>query len=130
VLREGVALGTRAREACDGRNLADRDFCRQFIFRGARLKLFELESHLIDKPGRSLRPWAVKLALQLGDSELLMRDHGKVGGGSGSRNGKFSRPGIAFRDYILHPGALDHQRRFQRVNVVRQGCRISIHDRD
>jgi quinoprotein glucose dehydrogenase len=35
---------------------------------------------------------------------------------------------VAFGGYFPHPGALDRQRRFQRVDIVRQRGKIGVHD--
>ena len=63
VLRSGASAG----EAGDRRRLRDRLLRGEFVFRGARLQLFEFERQLLDEPRRALRPLPVDLTLQLGD---------------------------------------------------------------
>ena len=130
VFGEGVSFGTLAGESRHSRGLGDGDFRGQFIFGGARFQFLELERQLIDEPGRSLRARAVELTLQLGDPQLLMRDQGQVFRRLGSCHREFRATGIAFGDHFPQLGALDRQRRLQRVDVVRQGSRIGVHDPD
>jgi hypothetical protein len=78
VLGEGVSFGALARECCYCRGLGNGTFRGQLIFGGAGFQLLELQRQLIDEPRRSLRVGTVDLALQLGDSQLLMRDQGQV----------------------------------------------------
>jgi hypothetical protein len=130
VVGEGVSFGALAGESRHRRGLGDGDFRGEFIFGGARFQFLELQRQLIDEPGRSLRARAVDLTLQLGDPQLLMGDQGQVFGRLGPRHRQFRGTSVAFGDHFPHPGALDRQRRFQRVDVVRQGCKIGVHDKN
>jgi hypothetical protein len=87
-----------------------------------------LQRQLIDEPVRSLRTGAIDLALELRDPQLLLRDQGQVFGRLGPRHRQFRGPGVAFRNHLPHLCALDRQGRFQRVDVVRQGCKSGVHD--
>ena len=126
---EGVSFGALAGEARHIRGLRHGDFRGELILAGARCKFLELQRQLIDEPLRSLRARAVELTLELGDPQLLMGDQGQVFGCLGARHRQFGGPGIAFGDNFAHPRALDRQRRFQRVDVVRQRGKIGVHDR-
>jgi len=88
-----------------------------------------LQRQLIDELRRSLRARTVELALQLGDPQFLMRDHGQVFRRLGPCHRQFRGAGIAFRDDLSHLRAFDCQRRLQRINVVRQVCNLALHDR-
>ena len=63
-----------------------------------------------------------------GDSQLLMGDQGQVFGGAGARHRQRRGTGIAFRHHVPKPRTLDRQRCSQRIDVVRQGCRIGLHE--
>ena len=58
-----------------------------------------------------------------------MGDQGQVLGRLGPRHRQLRGAGVAFREHFPHPGALGRQRRFQRVDVFRQGGKIGVHDR-
>lgn len=128
VVGEGVSFGTLAGEARHHGGLGDGDFRSEFILGGARFKLLELQRQLIDQPLRSLRARAVNLTLELGDPQLLMGDQGQVFGRLGPRYRQFRGTSVTFGGHFPHPGALDRQRRFQRIDVVRQGGKIGVHD--
>ena len=129
VVGEGVSFGALAGEARHIRGLGRGDFRGEFILGGARCQFLELQRQLIDQPLRPLRARAVELAFEFGDPQPLMGDQGQVLGRLGPRHRQFRGTGVAFRDRFPHPGVLDRQRRFQRVNVVRQGGKIGVHDR-
>jgi hypothetical protein len=46
------------------------------------------------------------------------------------RHRKLRSANVAFGDHLSRHGALDHQRRLQRVDVVRQGGKIGVHARN
>ena len=120
---EGIAFGTLTDEPRDRRDLGYGNFRGELILGGTGRKLLERERHLLDKQGRPLRPRPINLTFQLGDPQLLMRDQGQI----------FRRLRARHRELggdLLHPGALAQQRRFQHLNVVRQGSRIGIHAHD
>ncbi|MNC90316.1 hypothetical protein D3C83_63990 [compost metagenome] len=58
-----------------------------------------------------------------------MGDQGQVLGRLGPCHRQLRGAGVAFSEHFPHPGTLDRQRRFQRVDVVRQGGKIGVHDR-
>ena len=89
---------------------------------------FELQRQLIDKPRRALRAWAVDLALQLGDPQLLMRDQGQVFGRLGSCHRQLRGDRRRVRRAPPASRARRHQRRLQRIDIVRQGRKIGVHD--
>ena len=54
------------------------------LVRGGRaLQLSELQGQLVEQPHGALRTLAIKLVPQLGDLQLLMRNHGLIVGGAG-----------------------------------------------
>jgi hypothetical protein len=121
----GGATTTRSRGRCsrDRRNFGDGGFGGQFILGGARLQLLELERHLFDQQRRTFRFWAIYLALKFGDPQLLMSDQRQILGRLGACH-------CEFRSDLLRLAALEQERRLQRVDVVRQGGVIGIHDWD
>ena len=127
---KGVSFGTLAGKPRDRGDIGDGNFGGQFILGGACFQFFELQRHLLDEQRRPLRPRAVDLPLQLGDPQLLMGNQGQIFRRLGARHGELRRPHVTFGGHLPHLGALDHERRFQRVDVVRQGCKIGIHARD
>ena len=70
------------------------------------------------------------MTLQLGNPQLLVRDHGQVGGRLGSGNREFGRSNVTLSLHVPRLGALDHERRFQSVDIVQQGCKVCIHAAD
>ncbi len=130
MLGKGVAFGTLAAEARHHRGLGDGAFRGEFIFAGTGFQLFELQRQLIDQPVRPLRARAVDLTFELGDPQLLMGDQGQIFGCAGPRHRQFGGTDVTLGDHFAHLGALDRQHRLQRVDVVRQGCKIGVHDQN
>jgi hypothetical protein len=139
----GGSITTRSRGRCSGKVfrsgrlrlnpvtavvLATASSAAKFVFGGARFQLFELQCQLIDESVRALRTRAVDLPFELGDPQLLMGDQGHVCGRLGPRHRKLRGTNVAFGERFPHPGALDHERCLQRVDVVRQGGKIGVHD--
>ena len=125
---ESVSFSALAGEARHRRGLGHSDFRGEFILGGARCQLFELQRQLIGEPLRSLRTRAVDLTLQLGNPQLLMGNQGQVFRGLGPSHRQFGDTSVAFRNHFPHLGALDRQRRLQRLDVVWQGREIGVHD--
>ena len=124
---EGIPFGALAREARHIRGFRHGDFRGELILAGVRGKFLEPQRQLIDQPLRSLRARSVELTLELGDPQLLMGDQRQVFGGLGARHRQFGHPGVASGGNFSHPRARDRQRRFQRVDVVRQRGKIGVH---
>ncbi len=121
MLGEGAPLGALAGEARHARAGGDGNFGRELIFGGTRLQFFELQRQLIDEPLRPFGARAIDLPLQLCDPQLLVRDQGQVFRRLGPRYRQFRR-------HVPHPGALEHQRRLQRIDIVGHGCKFGVHD--
>ena len=130
VFRKGIPFGALAFEPRHRGDLGDGDLGGQLIFGGTCFQFLELERQLIDEKGRPLRARAVELTLQLGDPQLLVRDHGQVGRRFGSGDGEFSGSDVTLRSDFPHLGALDRQRGFQRVDIVRKVGKGGVHDPD
>ena len=129
MLREGIPFRTPAREPRHCRGLGDGAFRGQLIFGGVGFQLFELQRQLIDELRRSLRARTVELALQLGDPQFLMRDHGQVFRRLGPCHSQLCGAGIAFRDHLSHLRAFNCERGLQRINIVRQIRNVIAHHR-
>lgn len=67
-----------------------RHFGCEFVLDCRHLQLYQLELHLVDQPGTTLRLRAIKLPLELFDAQLLSGNDGKIVGRLGLGNGKFS----------------------------------------
>ena len=128
VVGEGVPFDALAREARHHRGLRHGDFRGKLSLGSACGKFLELQRQLIDQSPRSLRTRSVDLSLELRDPQLLVSNQRQVFGGLGPRYRQFGRSSVAFGDNVPHSRALDHQRRFQRVDVVRQRGKIGVHD--
>jgi hypothetical protein len=75
---------------------------------------------MIDQARRALRSLSIDLALQLGDPQLLLGDQCHVFGRLGPCDHQF-------RGHLQGSGALNEQRIFQRIDVIRQSVAINIH---
>jgi hypothetical protein len=83
-------LGERL--ACRALALVGGDRCRlgssplgcDFILGGRALQLLELDLHLVEDARRPLRARPIKLALELLNHQILMRDEGRIIRGLGS----------------------------------------------
>ena len=91
----------------------------EFVLRGRGLELLQFQFQLIDEAARPLQARAVDLALELLDLQLLPRDQRLGIGLLGAGDGGLSLSGIG-------AGTLRYQRRFERVDVVQQGCRVGL----
>ena len=88
----------------------------EFVFGRARLQLFELQLELVEQLAAALGRWPEALALQFGDDQLQMRDHGFGAGSAGFR---------------LPAGrALGDQRRFKGVDPFGENVGCNRHERD
>jgi hypothetical protein len=120
MIRKRLSARPLALEGFD-RGRARRLFGGEFVFRRTRLRFLELELQLIEKARRALRARSINRAPKLLDFELQMRDQRMVIGGCGPGAGQFS----ADRRSL---GARRDQRRLQRVDVVRNGGKIGVHE--
>jgi hypothetical protein len=116
VRRKGCPHRLLAGEAGhDGRMLTGPGLSGEFVFGGIRLQLLELQLELIEELA-ALGRWPEALALQFGDDQLQMRDHGLGAGGAGFRR--------------LAGRALGDQRRFERVDRVGENVGCDRHKPD
>jgi hypothetical protein len=58
-----------------------------------------------------------------------MGDQGQIFRRLGACHREFRPPHVAFGGYLPHPGALEQERCFQRIEIVRQGSKIGVHGR-
>jgi len=126
---EGGSFATLAGKPGDRRDLGGSTFGSQFILGRTCRQFIELQRHLLDEQRRPLRPGAIDLPIQLGDPQFLMRDQGQIFRRFGARHRQFRGPHVTFGYHLPHLGALAHEHRFQRVDIVRQGCKIGVHVR-
>jgi hypothetical protein len=120
MLREGVTVGTLAREPRYRGRSGDGGFRGQFVFRGFGLQLIEYKRQLIDQSHRAFGTLPIQLAFQLGDPQFLVGDQCHVLRGFGTRDGQFRGDFQSFR-------ALADQRRFQRIDRARKTVVSPIH---
>jgi hypothetical protein len=73
MLREVLRSAGRC-EAANVRRPGDGSLRRQLVFRRADPELFNFERELLDQPRPAFRSLSVNLALELGHSQLLLRD--------------------------------------------------------
>ena len=127
---EGVSFGALAREARHIRGFRHGDFRGELILAGAGCKFLELQRQLIDQPLRSLRTRAVELTLEAGRSATSDGQSAPGLRKPWRAPPPARRPRRRVRRQLRHPRALDHQRRLQCGDVVRQRGKIGVHDRE
>jgi hypothetical protein len=129
MLGEGLARRALALIGGDGFRLGRSPLGGDFVLASRALQFLERELHLVEDARGALRARPIKLALELLDHQLLMRDQGCIVGrlGSGLRQLGCNVRRSARLDGAV--AALGNQGRLQRVNVIGQLRGVDRHRR-